>query len=207
MPEESKQVDPVATEQALKEVAQDVHEGAHEDEADGAEDEEEEVPADGSKGEDAAAIAATTKKKSKKKKLKAALTEGGESSVPKNAADLNGDQIDALLDANPALKKEVQMMDPKNLQEMMKRLDLSKLLASTGGKNVKDMSSYKFWQTQPVLRFDEKGNAEEDGPLKQIDIGRVRKEPYPLPEGFEYVTMDLTNDAQVSPLVGYEAFH
>jgi len=191
MPEESKEVDQAASEEALREAVEDIEEGVEGDETEEGQDE---APAN---GDSAAASAATKKKKSKKKKLKAVLAGGGESSAPKTAADLSGDQMNALLDANPALKKEVQMMDPKNLEEMMKRLDLSKLLAPTSGKNAKDMDSYKFWQTQPVLRFDEKGEAGEDGPLKQIDIERVRKEPYPLPEGFEYVTMDLTEDSQV----------
>ena len=37
----------------------------------------------------------------------------------------------------------------------------------------------------------------EEGPIKMIDQEQVPKEPYPLIEGFEWVTMDLTKDAQV----------
>ena len=81
------------------------------------------------------------------------------------------------------------------------------------GKNQKNMASYKFWQTQPVPRFgvfpegefeglianvkiDETIESDE-GPIKLIDPEQVPKEPYPLIEGFEWVTMDLTKDAQV----------
>lgn len=37
----------------------------------------------------------------------------------------------------------------------------------------------------------------DEGPIKQIDPEQVPKEPYPLIEGFEWVTMDLTKDAEV----------
>lgn len=38
----------------------------------------------------------------------------------------------------------------------------------------------------------------EEGPIKLIDPARVPKEPSPLAlQGFEWVTMDLTDDTQV----------
>ena len=38
---------------------------------------------------------------------------------------------------------------------------------------------------------------EEEGPIKIIDPERVPKEPRPLYEGFEWVTMDLTDEKEV----------
>ena len=37
----------------------------------------------------------------------------------------------------------------------------------------------------------------EEGPIKVIDPERVPKEPPPMLDGFEWVTMDLTQDKQV----------
>lgn len=37
----------------------------------------------------------------------------------------------------------------------------------------------------------------EEGPIKIIDPERVPKEPRPLYEGFEWVTMDLTDEKEV----------
>ncbi|KAF1990340.1 N-myristoyl transferase [Aulographum hederae CBS 113979] len=204
MSEESKEADAAANlealEDALKEAKQATAEDAG-DEGDSSAGEEDEQPAPAN-GESAAAGAAKKKKRSKKKKLKQAILGSVKSeSMPKTAADLTSDQLNALLDVNPALKAEVNAMDPKNVQEMMKRLNLADLLTglSVGGKNKKDMASYKFWQTQPVQTFQdrEKGSAIEDGPLKVIDIDRVRKEPYDLPDGFVYVTMDLDDEVQL----------
>jgi len=50
------------------------------------------------------------------------------------------------------------------------------------------------------IKVDETTESDE-GPIKLIDPEQVPKEPYPLIEGFEWVTMDLTKDAQV----GYKA--
>lgn len=37
----------------------------------------------------------------------------------------------------------------------------------------------------------------EEGPIKTIDPEKIPKEPPPMYEGFEWVTMDLTNEKQV----------
>ena len=37
----------------------------------------------------------------------------------------------------------------------------------------------------------------EEGPIKVVDISKVPKESPKLPGGYEWVTMDLTNDAEV----------
>ncbi|KAI9841193.1 MAG: glycylpeptide N-tetradecanoyltransferase [Thelocarpon superellum] len=65
-----------------------------------------------------------------------------------------------------------------------------------GKKNKKDMASYKFWQTQPVPRFDAP-RAVEEGPIKEMTLDKVPKEPATLIEGFEWVTMDLTNEGEL----------
>jgi hypothetical protein len=37
----------------------------------------------------------------------------------------------------------------------------------------------------------------QEGPIKEVDISRVPKESPPLPGGYEWVTVDLTNDSEV----------
>jgi glycylpeptide N-tetradecanoyltransferase len=67
---------------------------------------------------------------------------------------------------------------------------------AANGKNVKDMGSYKFWQTQPVPKFGEDSEIVE-GPFKIVDPEKVPKEPGPLPDGFEWVTMDLKDEGEL----------
>lgn len=198
---ESKLVDPKADE----EVAKDVFNQSTDGTAD--QDSAEEVESTDNKETDAvAAGSAAKKKKSKKVKLKQALGVGkredeekeasGSSSNP--ASKLTGGMVEQLLEMNPSLKSEVAGMDKEKAAETLKKLDVADLLTgmSVNGKNQKDMASYKFWQTQPVPRFDEAQKVEE-GQIKDIDPERVPQEPPPMLEGFEWVTMDLLDEKEL----------
>ncbi len=156
------------------------------------------------------------KKKSKKSKLVSAITgnksssttseQSGESSTPK----LSEDSIKKLLDMNPALKGELSGMPAEKAAEVLKKMDVSQLLSglSLNGKNQKDMASYKFWATQPVPRFDDKKELEKpDGPIKEVIPELVPKTPNPLPDGFEWVELDLTDDEVVKEVYKLLSHH
>jgi len=159
--------------------------------------------------------AASKKKKSKRKRVKAAL--GGGSSEGSGSAsrdDLNkavgglgAADIQAILKMNPALAQQMGVgegseLSDKKIQEAMKKLNLEEIMTglASSGKNVKDMASYKFWQTQPVPKFGESSGPVEEGPFKIVDIEKVPKEPGPLLPGFEWVTMDLTKEEEIQEL-------
>ena len=178
------------------------------------------VESDNEDEQENAAVGSTTtstaiskKKKSKKKRIKAALgvgPNGGPSSsskdeISKALGGLNKDQIAELMKMNPALAQTVgdqlggsKDLTGKDAADVMKKLSLEDILTglAQSGKNVKDMASYKFWQTQPVPKFGETGPIVE-GPFKIINPEQVSKEPGPLVDGFEWVTMDLLDDEQV----------
>jgi glycylpeptide N-tetradecanoyltransferase len=157
---------------------------------------------------------AKKKKKSKRKKLASALgggkTEEGEPSKP--ASKMSSEGMETLLEMNPALKGELAKMSPAQAQEALKKMDVSQLLTglSLNSKNQKDMASYRFWQTQPVPRFDEKPEeyaAQADGPIKEVIPEQVPKTPAPLPEGYEWVELDLTNDEELKEVYNLLTFH
>ena len=52
------------------------------------------------------------------------------------------------------------------------------------------------------MRADDEQKKVEDGPIKVIDPTMVPNEPPPMTEGFEWVTMDLTDDKEVDYLQG-----
>jgi glycylpeptide N-tetradecanoyltransferase len=171
------------------------------------EDEDEHDEAGPSAGGEASA-AVGKKKKSKRKRIKAALTgktETGESSksdVNEAVKGLSKSQIADFLALNPALAREIAVdgdLSGKKTAEAFKKLSLQDIMTglAAGGKNAKDMASYKFWQTQPVPKLDDKKDHIEEGPFKIIDPEKVPKEPSPLMEGFEWVTMDMTKDEEI----------
>jgi glycylpeptide N-tetradecanoyltransferase len=156
------------------------------------------------------AVSASTskKKKSKRKRIKAAVAGGskdGETSkdeISNAVGGLSKSQVADLLTMNPALARELGSdgdLSSKNTAEAFKRLSLQEIMTglAAGGKNAKDMASYKFWQTQPVPKLDDKKDHIEEGPFKIIDPEKVPKEPNPLTEGFEWVTMDLTREEEL----------
>ncbi|KAF9888757.1 glycylpeptide N-tetradecanoyltransferase [Aspergillus nanangensis] len=117
---------------------------------------------------------------------------------------------EALLENNPALKNELAGMDKDKAAEALRNLNIADLLTglSVGGKNQKDMASYKFWQTQPVPRFDETSEAAAaGGPIKIIDPAKVSQEPDALVEGFEWATLDLTNEEELQELWDLLTYH
>jgi glycylpeptide N-tetradecanoyltransferase len=179
---------------------------------------EDQAPAiDGTISSDAADETTSKKKKKRKSKKKAPSTDvahspssPAESSSNKVASKLTSQMADSLLEMNPSLRGELGSIDKSKARELLKKMELSDLLTgmSIGGKNQKDMASYKFWQTQPVPRFDERAdNPKPDGPIKMIDPEQVPREPDPLIEGFEWCELDLTNEEELKEVYELLTFH
>ncbi|KAH4005694.1 glycylpeptide N-tetradecanoyltransferase [Parastagonospora nodorum] len=197
MPQENSKVsEPDATAQAA---AEDVAESSKPNVAAESADESE---------EEAGAVEGSGEKKSRKRKIKDALTGKGKapeitSTESPAGGHLSKDQMNELLESNPALKQELlaKSKGPKDLEQMIRKLNINEMLTglAPGGKNTKDMASHAFWKTQPVPSFDEMANKEkiQDGPIKEVKIEEVDKNPSPMYPGFEWVTMDLEDEKQL----------
>ena len=60
--------------------------------------------------------------------------------------------------------------------------------------------AHKFWDTQPVKKMSEEV-VDEHGPIDEEKTpDQVRQTPYALPKGFEWVTMDVNDDAQIDEI-------
>jgi glycylpeptide N-tetradecanoyltransferase len=211
MADESKLDDPANKQKAADEAIAESKAASTAPQAEAESDEEDdEVPAEGAT---APSSAASKKKKSKRKRIKNLLRgETGESSsgpskdnISKAVSGLSKSQLSELLKMNLALAQQLGATDgdlsSKQATSALKKLSLEDIMTglAVNGKNAKDMGSYKFWQTQPVPKFGEKGQIEE-GPFKIIALEDVPKEPGPLYDGFEWVTMDLNNDEELKEI-------
>ncbi|KAH7402569.1 glycylpeptide N-tetradecanoyltransferase-like protein [Pyrenochaeta sp. MPI-SDFR-AT-0127] len=203
MPQEASKIsDPEVTAEAAAEaVAESSNQQADVESADESADDATET-VEGAEG------AAEKKKKSKKRKIKDALTGKGKEPAIKDTnspagGHLSKDQMSQLLDANPALRNELlgKAKNKGDLEQMIRGLNINEMLTGLApqGKNAKDMASHAFWKTQPVPSFEEMANKEKikDGPIKEIKIEEVDKNPSPMYPGFEWVTMDLENEKQL----------
>lgn len=158
------------------------------------------------------------KKKKKKKRSKGKATADAESQETKpdvgssTAGNLTDSQVSQLLSMDPSLAQRLGVSAGSSVDsatETLKGLKLADVMAAlaASGRSAKDMASYKFWQTQPVPRLGEKVEQIEEGPFKIIDPEQVPKEPGPLIEGFEWVTMDITDKDQLKEIYDLLAGH
>ncbi|KAF2785811.1 N-myristoyl transferase [Melanomma pulvis-pyrius CBS 109.77] len=152
--------------------------------------------------------AAQKKKRNRKRKIKDALTGKGKAPAIADAEapagqHLSKEQMKMLLEANPALKTQLlASKGNETLEEKVRKLNINDMLTGLApqAKNVKDMGSHEFWKTQPVISFDEMASGKDtivDGPIKEIDLDKVDKNPSPMYPGFEWVTMDLEEESQL----------
>lgn len=78
------------------------------------------------------------------------------------------------------------MKDPKNREQYKKFKDMETLY-----------EKHTFWDTQPVVHLSSEKTPAVGAPIENKEVKEVRKEPLSLPEGFEWVTINLTNDKEM----------
>lgn len=220
--DESKPVDPAATQEAVQEAIADMKI----DDKSGAQVEDaEDDSGDDAQPETNGEAATSQKKKSKRKMIKDALTSGSSSSgaAPVSASDplpaqainaLSDSQISALVAQNPALAQQIlgsgKGIDSKSVRDALKQVSAAELLTGMSkGKNAKDMASYKFWSTQPVPKFEDgvavpvvaqsksTKDLKPEGEIKPVDVSKVSRDPAPLVAGFEWSEIDLEDAPQL----------
>lgn len=59
------------------------------------------------------------------------------------------------------------------------------------------LDKHEFWDTQPVPKSTQKFEEVKDGPIINQKVEDIRKDPLPLPSGFEWTSVDLSNDMEV----------
>ena len=155
----------------------------------------------------------SSKEQNKSKKTKVAEASGLNTAEGSSKSDKTSDRnVQTILDANPALKGELSNMRPDQAKELLRKMNIEQLLTgmSISGNNQKDMASHKFWQTQPVPRLDESKEDRAkfpDGPIKEVTINQVSKQSAPLPEGYEWVELDLLEETELKEVYGLLNMH
>jgi len=201
MPQEASKIsDPDATSQAAAEAVAESSKQAEAESADESGDDATET-VEGAEG------ASEKKKKSRKRKIKDAISGKGKAG---ETTDLNApagnvlpkEAMNMLLANNPGLANELQgkANNKEELAQLIKKLNINEMLTGLAPQgSQKDMASHAFWKTQPVPSFEEMANKEKikDGPIKEIKIDEVDKNPSPMYPGFEWVTMDLEDEKQL----------
>ena len=95
--------------------------------------------------------------------------------------------------------KQISEEDKKKFLEQIKNLKQAQDFLKMGNFGA-IKTEYKFWSTQPVPQLNRDCKI-DFGPLnKETNLDNVKKEPYMLPEGFEWKEVDLSQSNEVDKL-------
>lgn len=139
--------------------------------------------------------------KSKKSKKRSKNKKSGSENVKSEEISHQGE-------ANEATENGELVNLPTIDKDMLKTLkalkvdEIMKLGKEAAGPSNK---TYAFWRTQPVPSFEEgTGDKAESDHHKAIDpvktIAEIKQDPYPLPEGFVWDTLELENEEVLKEL-------
>lgn len=135
-----------------------------------------------------------SEKKKSKKRSKNKKSSGVET--------VKNEEVDQMAEAGQSVENGLLSNLPNIDKDMLKTLKALKLdeVMKMGKEAGAGPTSkvYKFWNTQPVPKIDEgSGDAPAAGLHGAIDpvktIAEIKQEPYPLPEGFVWDTLELEN--------------
>ncbi|BGP13671.1 hypothetical protein JCM10213_002239 [Rhodosporidiobolus nylandii] len=118
------------------------------------------------------------------------------------ALKLSAPELDKIAQRIHADNPELPLLDQSQVQELLEQLQIDEdfVRGKKGvmGKGAKDTGSFKFWRTQPVVPLEAKPEELREGPLEpDTPPEQVRQEPIPLHKDFEWVTVDLSDPAQL----------
>lgn len=119
-------------------------------------------------------------------------------------ATLAADGADAAIASLPA-----GMLERDQLAEIRKAMELIQLKqqqqngaaqqrGAAGNGEDAAKKTYEFWSTQPVPRIDEDVTTNECI-APDVPVANIRQEPYSLPDGFQWDTLNLGEPLQVRP--------
>eukprot|EP00051_Salpingoeca_urceolata_P027966 m.484236 g.484236 ORF g.484236 m.484236 type:complete len:497 (+) comp23260_c0_seq1:245-1735(+) len=135
------------------------------------------------------------KKKKPKKKASAARQGGSEADDEGDASPVKGtDAPSAKSSKSSSSAATDPPMDKAQVAAIQARIAQ---LSMASAANEPTQPAYKFWSTQPVPKFDDEDEAE--GPLEE-DKEKVRDTPYKLPAGFEWDSLNIDEETQLSEL-------
>ena len=97
----------------------------------------------------------------------------------------------------PENKNKIELTEKqqKMIMEQLKKLQLSQ---KYGKEEIKD--EYKFWSTQPVPQFNKECEVKFGEIWKDHKVEDLPKEPFALPEGYEWKDVDLSKQNELDKL-------
>ena len=119
----------------------------------------------------------------------------------KKGEDKNEDKKEDQKEEDKKSNKNNNQFDLTEKQQKLIMEQLRKLqIAQKYGKDEVIKDEYKFWGTQPVPQFNKKCDVEFGEIWKDHKVEDLRKEPFDLPDGFEWKDVDLSEQKELDKL-------
>lgn len=103
--------------------------------------------------------------------------------------------------ADDKLAERLENLSEREIHQRFEKLSPEEIIEGTTATSAEEVVRYMlkgdFWDGQPVGKRGGHKKVLEEGAAELIDVTLVPDTPMPLGEGFEWVTMDLTNDADL----------
>lgn len=113
-----------------------------------------------------------------------------------NVEEQGKDEMPALISAAEVSTVATSLNNATAAEEMLKLLMKSQSQKSSKKEEKKD---FLFWNTQPVPKMDQKFF--ETGPIDaNTDTALVKQEPYSMPAGFEWCSLDVKNPVEIEEM-------
>jgi len=144
--------------------------------------------ADGSESADA-----KKKKKKKKKGAKGSPADQQGSCCQGAVKCCDGNE------AGAAAEDGLSPTSAKDMHKVFQRIFIESQNSAGAGKQPKKDKKYEFWDTQPVPKLGDEIAADTNEPVEG-DKDNVRQDPFSLPGGFTWDTLDIENAEQLKEL-------
>ena len=130
------------------------------------------------------------------KKGKANKRGGADENPALSAAATASPPAPATADGVGNLERD-QLVQVKKAMEMLQLQQGSAPIRSTDEAMKK---TYEFWSTQPVPKIDEEVSTSANECINaELSVAQIRVDPYTLPQGFEWDTLNLDDPLVVRP--------
>lgn len=102
----------------------------------------------------------------------------------------------------PAQETTVPPTLADNKTQLLRWLEMLSLNSARSPKTADEVTkhNYKFWSTQPVPQLDEAQICENEAIEADKTLAELRQEPYSLPDGFEWDTMQIDDQSVLKEL-------
>merc|ERR1712001_345255 len=131
--------------------------------------------------------------------LKMADGKPGKSKKNRKSKKNGVEDVDGAIGGSADSAEMVPVQDAEKMTGNMNLIKLKKALdeMSKDVKDSTDKKSYEFWSTQPVPKIDEEITTNE-AIEPDLSLDKLRQDPYSLPAGFHWDTLNLDDPIVVS---------